>query len=207
MNTLPTYNQTEHKLLKPGTYLGLFHGRATKEENLDDWGTNGPIIGPLEYCHTTYGDITRFRLRDDVDREAHAALLGDSDLEQDFCLEDGMLKIGGVFYGDWTVFEVAAPSELTELIDYVLESEADDFHEQLTNDNVGPLDTTDKGQAEWAILRDEWDSAKEYDGEASLEVKLALKGGTHIFCTAMRLNNRFFGPHNKFVSKTKDNDI
>lgn len=52
--TLPIYNEADQSTLKPGMYLGLFHGRDTPEEELDNWGFNGPMIGPLKYVHTTY---------------------------------------------------------------------------------------------------------------------------------------------------------
>lgn len=34
-------------------YLYLFHGRATPDEDVEDWGCEGPAIGPLDYVHTT----------------------------------------------------------------------------------------------------------------------------------------------------------
>jgi hypothetical protein len=35
-------------------YLHLFHGRKSPDEQLDDWGEDGPVLGPLKYVHTTY---------------------------------------------------------------------------------------------------------------------------------------------------------
>ena len=35
-------------------YIELFHGRADKEQAMDDWGSTGPVFGPLCYAHTTY---------------------------------------------------------------------------------------------------------------------------------------------------------
>jgi hypothetical protein len=37
-----------------GTYLKLLHGRETLDEVMDDWGPDGPWIGPLEWFHCTY---------------------------------------------------------------------------------------------------------------------------------------------------------
>ena len=37
-------------------YLELFHGRETVDEEMDDLGSQGPVIGPLPFLHTTYGD-------------------------------------------------------------------------------------------------------------------------------------------------------
>lgn len=76
-------------------YLHLFHGRDTKEEDMDDWGYSGPTIGPLQYVHTTYGATVKFRSPDDV-------LLGRYDDVIVF-LEDGLFPWEGKFYGDWTV--------------------------------------------------------------------------------------------------------
>ena len=41
-------------------WLRLFHGRNSADEQLDDWGFDGPTIGPLEYVHTTYGSDIKF---------------------------------------------------------------------------------------------------------------------------------------------------
>jgi hypothetical protein len=38
----------------PQLYLHLYHGRKDPDENLEDWGSEGPVIGPLAYVHTTY---------------------------------------------------------------------------------------------------------------------------------------------------------
>lgn len=41
--------------MKVATYLTLWHGRKTPDENLDDWGSNGPTFGPFEEVTVTYG--------------------------------------------------------------------------------------------------------------------------------------------------------
>jgi len=96
---IPTYNETV--LTKPGLYLGLLHGRETVDQLMEGWGTNGPVIGPLNYVHTTYGSEVKVEFVDDADR-----LLYFGDAPQDV-LEvhaDGMIVYGGKYYGDWTVF-------------------------------------------------------------------------------------------------------
>jgi hypothetical protein len=41
--------------LQPGKlYLRLYHGRATPDEQMEDWGSDGPVIGPLASIHVTY---------------------------------------------------------------------------------------------------------------------------------------------------------
>ena len=80
-------------------YLRLFHGRTDPDENLDDWGLNGPVFGPFPFVSVTYACEIR---------------LGNE--------SDGVLKIhgdvvhyDGVFYGDWCVFDgpPAGGEELT----------------------------------------------------------------------------------------------
>ena len=40
-------------------YVELFHGHHFPGEELDDWGFQGPILGPFPYFHITYGsDVT-----------------------------------------------------------------------------------------------------------------------------------------------------
>ena len=36
-------------------YLELYHGRKNPDENLEDWGSEGPIFGPYENIQITYG--------------------------------------------------------------------------------------------------------------------------------------------------------
>jgi hypothetical protein len=72
-------------------YLQLFHGRSSPAEHLDDWGTNGPVFGPLSYVHTTYGEHVQ---------------LGDpetSDSLGDLYVTENLLYYDGVYYGDWSV--------------------------------------------------------------------------------------------------------
>jgi len=71
-------------------YIRLFHGRTDPTQDMDDWGTDGPIFGPYEFAHTTYKSILRLGRPDGTCDEL-------------YCYED-MLCYDGVFYGDWTVF-------------------------------------------------------------------------------------------------------
>lgn len=92
----------------PGLYIGLFHGRQHKDARLKDWGHQGPLIGPLNYVQTTYGDRPRFSFvnPDDAQRflSAFPELGGGVDEGDLPDLEDGMVKLGGYYYGDYTVF-------------------------------------------------------------------------------------------------------
>lgn len=74
-------------------YLSLLHGRKTPDEELDDWGPDGPIFGPLKYVHTTYGDTVRFEFETTPPG-------GDGWLT----VHDGTLFYDGMYYGDWSAF-------------------------------------------------------------------------------------------------------
>ena len=72
-------------------YIRLFHGRTDPDQDMDDWGSDGPVFGPYEFSHTTYAwDIK----------------LGKSDGHCDelFVNED-MVYYDGVYYGDWSIFD------------------------------------------------------------------------------------------------------
>ena len=72
-------------------YLELFHGRNTPDEELDDWGPNGPIFGPYDWVHITYTCHIKLGKNngDDVD---------------ELCIVDDLVYYGGKFYGDFSVF-------------------------------------------------------------------------------------------------------
>lgn len=85
-----TYN-TDLSELPSGTYLGLFHGRNTINEEVNDWGFEGPIIGPLKWVHTTYRSHVRF------------CPIGEDD-GIDLAFNEDLLNWEGKYYGDYTVF-------------------------------------------------------------------------------------------------------
>ena len=81
-------------------YLKLFHGRANLSEEMDGWGSDGPIFGPLAYVHTTYGDTVH--IGDDV-----------GDLGDLFLVEE-CLYYDGIYYGDWSAF-VSSRADIDDL--------------------------------------------------------------------------------------------
>jgi hypothetical protein len=85
--------QYGRKPQKPGLYLGLFHGRRSPHERMDDWGFDGPTIGPLKWCHTTYAFNIKIQFVNSVDALNY---FGD------------LVVLGGMYYGDWTVYYVGA---------------------------------------------------------------------------------------------------
>lgn len=80
---------------------------------MDDWGYNGPAIGPLRWCHTTYTATIRIAF----ENEADAALYFDEGFDGELPLHDDMLMYEDSYYGDWTVYYVTpdecAPPEET----------------------------------------------------------------------------------------------
>lgn len=94
-----------------GVYLHVFHGRNTVEEDMDDWGFDGPVIGPLRYVHTTYKSDVKFACAPEVARkffteqDVYTFEPGSDGLcEGQIFLRDDLLTIDGKFYGDWSVF-------------------------------------------------------------------------------------------------------
>lgn len=110
--TLPRYGKKADEYLRPGLYLGLYHGFVNDDERqaTDDWGSVGPVIGPLVYCHTTYSVHLQLEFVDAsaalpyqpymVIRNGTQGELNIGGSAQDCLLFDGME------YGDWTAFVV-----------------------------------------------------------------------------------------------------
>ena len=72
-------------------YLRLFHGRNDPAQDMDDWGTDGPVFGPYQFAHTTYSSFLRLGRADDGCDELYIS-------------EPDMVFYDGVYYGDWSVF-------------------------------------------------------------------------------------------------------
>jgi len=73
-------------------YIRLFHGRTDPDQNMDDWGTDGPVFGPYKFVHTTY---------------SHFLKLGKSDhlIDELYVHKEDLIYYDGVYYGDWSVFD------------------------------------------------------------------------------------------------------
>lgn len=74
-----------------GLYLELFHGRADRHQSMEDWGREGPILGPFHYAHTTYADDIKLALCSAAE-------------ECELQVVDGLVYYDGAWYGDWSVF-------------------------------------------------------------------------------------------------------
>lgn len=99
-SALPEYGS---KPRTPGMYLGLFHGRHDPNEQMNDWGFNGPAIGPLSWCHTTYAVNVKIRFERFSDG---ARYFGETDNEFQMKIDGDLLVFNDVYYGDWTVYYV-----------------------------------------------------------------------------------------------------
>ena len=71
-------------------YIRLFHGRADPNQDMDEWGSDGPVLGPYKFVHTTY--------------QYHLKLGCEDGSCDELFLYDDMLYYGDVYYGDWSVF-------------------------------------------------------------------------------------------------------
>lgn len=87
---------------QPGLYLGLFHGRLDPADAMDDWGFNGPLIGPLSFVHTTYTNHIKLGFENDCDAKRYFPVQANYMLT----VSDDMVLFDNKFYGDWTVFYV-----------------------------------------------------------------------------------------------------
>jgi len=95
----PAYMREYHRdyTRKPGPhnsaqcYVRLFHGRNSPDEQLPDWGFDGPLIGPVGVT-STYGTI---KLHDPEWVDFTELPYHDS---------DGLVAYQGKYYGDWEVF-------------------------------------------------------------------------------------------------------
>jgi hypothetical protein len=95
-------------------YLRLFHGRDTITEDMDDWGYDGPVLGPFVYLHTTYAGDIKFKMPLDAyleqfpeDKSPHShweTVVGQQSqwVEGSVLIIDNCVQYGGKFYGDWS---------------------------------------------------------------------------------------------------------
>jgi hypothetical protein len=90
------------KPTKPGMYLSLLHGRNDPGQDMDGWGDDGPMFGPLAWCHITY--LTSINL----------CALGDDDGTGPMMTQEDPLRFvsdtvyyDGMYYGDFEL--VVAP--------------------------------------------------------------------------------------------------
>jgi hypothetical protein len=76
-------------------YLRLFHGRTSPDEELNGWGSDGPLFGPLQWAHLTY--MSDFKILHKWNHNADNYSLH-------FDTTEDMVVYEGKYYGDWSVF-------------------------------------------------------------------------------------------------------
>lgn len=75
-------------------YVQLFHGRSNPDQDLQDWGEQGPVF-LVDWFHVTY--LHHIRMGDATDDNMELNLVED------------MLYYDGMYYGDWSVFHNLQP--------------------------------------------------------------------------------------------------
>jgi|APSaa5957512622_1039677.scaffolds.fasta_scaffold30832_2 hypothetical protein len=70
-------------------YLRLYHGRKDLKENLEDWGSEGPVFGPYESIQVTY--------------RCHIKMHTGSGFD-DLHWHEDLIYYDGIFYGDMEIF-------------------------------------------------------------------------------------------------------
>ena len=70
-------------------YIHLYHGRTDPNQDMDEFGEDGPLIGPIEGLHVTY--------------HSHIRPVIDGDACTFMHWHDDMLYFDGKFWGDWSV--------------------------------------------------------------------------------------------------------
>ena len=108
-NAIPLYGS---KPDEPGLCLGLFHGRKDPDDQMIEWGFNGPLIGPLRFVHTTYTNAIKLGFHSAVDEKRYFPT---QDMPM-LTINGDMVCYQDCYYGDWTVFyatdcDVHAPED------------------------------------------------------------------------------------------------
>jgi hypothetical protein len=108
---------------KPPIYLQLFHGRDDPNEEMDDFGYDGPTIGPLEYLQLTYMCDIKFAMKPTVfntffpelaDVKARTILNPtEGDIHHSLTIENDLILYDGKYYGDCSITtEQPAPKRI-----------------------------------------------------------------------------------------------
>lgn len=94
-------------------YLALFHGRVRPDQQLNDWGFEGPLVGPIRALHVTYQTTYNLFFVDDATAQA----FGFPDAEEnELEFVNGLLHYKGGYFGDWEiqVYDPRPPEVLIE---------------------------------------------------------------------------------------------
>ncbi len=80
-------------------YIRLYHGRENIDDKLDDWGWNGPVLGPYESIQLTYGAHIKMHKPDHF---------------EDLGIADDLIYYDGYYYGDMEIFSSDTPPDTVE---------------------------------------------------------------------------------------------
>ena len=78
------------RFITSSVYVDLFHGRKTRDEEMEDWGVQGPVLGPYKHVTITYKGWIKCGKFD-----------GDADFIK---MVSDLVYYDGMFYGDFTMF-------------------------------------------------------------------------------------------------------
>jgi hypothetical protein len=144
-------------------YLNLFHGRISPKTRLDDWGFNGPVLGPLSSVHITYG----FHIKFDFVQPTNYHGLGESfpkNLDELFVDKDGLVLLFKAYYGDYSIFSQESLDKDPETLKHWKET----F--KVLSMPVGQLPTLLREKSEW-VRRYAADVLKNDSIKSSREIK------------------------------------
>lgn len=83
--------------MSDAVFLNLFHGRDDPYAQMENWGDEGPILGPLDYVHVTYSSYV------------HISFDGE---DFDLTFANDCLGYNGLFYGDFSVISAGTAARL-----------------------------------------------------------------------------------------------
>lgn len=83
-----------------GLFLSFFNGRNFPDQQMEDWGFPGPVLGPLKYVQTTYLD----HIKVEFCNPDRARLFGIDPNFPELTVVQDCIKVGNFYYGDWIVF-------------------------------------------------------------------------------------------------------
>ncbi|UTC28478.1 hypothetical protein GURKE_04760 [Brevundimonas phage vB_BpoS-Gurke] len=103
-------------------HIRLFHGRDTADQEMNDFGYEGPTIGPFRYVHITYLCDVKFAMEREAFKAAFPDVFADWEargvsngmgftvdgddrrwIEWHLYAESGLIAYGGKFYGDMSI--------------------------------------------------------------------------------------------------------
>lgn len=98
----------ENNLTIPGVYLSCWHGFKDMEQRelTDDWGSEGPIIGPFTFIQTTYAQHLKCHLAPGFSQalyEPFGFRIWNDEILELYVVGD-CLVINDIEYGDWSMW-------------------------------------------------------------------------------------------------------